>query len=438
MKRYIKILFLAALLPFLVAGTYYEPLIGQTMTTPPGMSTVAESEAYTDAEIAALSGTYAELGEDANFGQCTCEDGATIGGTQSIITFDPHGESISNEDDDIILFQSADGTADQSIQFNLDPADAVNPVISSETSDTIFIQDRLKIGPRNFDGTEDETSFALSSLFVPSTETPSDKIITAINSTTILGGSSFLANSESKGIVIGTNSVTTFAGLGPGPAGSALIDLTGAEIFGGDGWAANSTGFGDDEAKLFCKDATGAIIQSAADTVDISGNALTLKLLASESASDGSETVLSVEEPTLGATNYQVVLEGHGSGAGIWLDSITGARISSPVANVIKQTGGRITDTVRIIDTASPYTVLATSYKIFCDTDDTAADGGDIEIDLPAGIDGTEYVIYNVGAGNVTIDPNGTETIDGGAAGVAKVLGSGVLTITYETTEGWW
>ena len=44
-----------------------------------------------------------------------------------------------------------------------------------------------------------------------------------------------------------------------------------------------------------------------------------------------SDTVLKVLEPTMGATNYQVVLEGVGSGAGLWLGGTGGCRVKAQV-----------------------------------------------------------------------------------------------------------
>jgi len=96
-----------------------------------------------------------------------------------------------------------------------------------------------------------------------------------------------------------------------------------------------------------------------------------------------------------------------------------------------------ITDnTTRIIDTASPYTILATDNVVFCDTD-----GGAIEVDLPAGTEGKHYKLINCGSGgnSLTVDPDGTEQVWGGGAGVALVLIDGeILDIHYNATEGWW
>ena len=87
--------------------------------------------------------------------------------------------------------------------------------------------------------------------------------------------------------------------------------------------------------------------------------------------------------------------------------------------------------TTRIINTDSPYTILSTDHVIFCDTD-----GGVITVLLPVGIDGREYKIINCGSNDVTLTPNGAELLNG--ANSSMTFGTGVIVVTYETTEGWW
>ena len=79
------------------------------------------------------------------------------------------------------------------------------------------------------------------------------------------------------------------------------------------------------------------------------------------------------------------------------------------------------------------YSVLATDYNIFCDTD-----GGAFTITLPAGADGRKLRITNVGSsGNaLTVDGDGVETVYGDAT---QTLYDGeVLDMVYDTTEGWY
>lgn len=99
----------------------------------------------------------------------------------------------------------------------------------------------------------------------------------------------------------------------------------------------------------------------------------------------------------------------------------------------LKTNGGRILNTTRV--TSGPYAVLASDHAIFGDTD-----GGAFEVDLPAGVAGTEYVIINAGTSglDLTVDPNGADEIAKGGAGVAVVLTDGEsLRIIFETTEHW-
>ncbi len=115
---------------------------------------------------------------------------------------------------------------------------------------------------------------------------------------------------------------------------------------------------------------------------------------------------------------------------------VRGSDGSVDVNGLFTSAAGRVVNTKRIDSGDSPYTVLATDHIIICDTD-----GGAIEVDLTAGVAGKEYRITNVGtSGNdVTVDPNGTEEIFNGGAGVAFDLhDSEGITINYDTTEGWW
>jgi hypothetical protein len=97
---------------------------------------------------------------------------------------------------------------------------------------------------------------------------------------------------------------------------------------------------------------------------------------------------------------------------------------------------GATVTTTRITNGDSPYNILSTDRVIYCDTD-----GGAITANLPAGSEGKNYKIINVGSsGNdVTVDPNGSEQLFGGGAGVSFSLGDAeIINIHYNSTEGWW
>lgn len=131
----------------------------------------------------------------------------------------------------------------------------------------------------------------------------------------------------------------------------------------------------------------------------------------------------------------------HGSILGLLDDDHTqylllAGRGGQSIADTITTQAGRVMNTTRLTNGDSPYTVLATDHIIICDTD-----GGAITVNLPAGVEGREYRISNVGSsGNdVTVDPNGTEEIFAKGAGIAFVMvDTEGITVNYNATEGWW
>ena len=95
-------------------------------------------------------------------------------------------------------------------------------------------------------------------------------------------------------------------------------------------------------------------------------------------------------------------------------------------AGAIKVT--RLTGTTSVTVTAGKLNIF------FCDTD-----GGAFTVNLPAGTDADYVRIINCGSsGNdVTVAPNGAELLTG--ANASRTLSdSGVIILTYQTTEGWW
>lgn len=97
---------------------------------------------------------------------------------------------------------------------------------------------------------------------------------------------------------------------------------------------------------------------------------------------------------------------------------------------------GKIRRSVRITSADSPYQALFTDHVIFADTD-----GGVIEVDLPAGVNGREFVVINVGssANDVNVDPYNTEQVRAGGAGVAYAITDGNKeTFHFDSTENWW
>lgn len=98
--------------------------------------------------------------------------------------------------------------------------------------------------------------------------------------------------------------------------------------------------------------------------------------------------------------------------------------------NVFRTDGGRVQKITRVTST---YTLLATDHIIFANTD-----AGDVTINYPAGLQGTEYKVVNTGtSGNqVFCTPNGTENLLG--ANSAFILDDKEsLIVNYESTDGW-
>ena len=149
-------------------------------------------------------------------------------------------------------------------------------------------------------------------------------------------------------------------------------------------------------------------------------------------SSIGTLYAIDLKEQTAGSTNWQIFSRGGNSafGGNTSFGKITAPTATLDVAGSIKSSEGRIVGTTRV--TSTPYTILSTDHNIFIDTD-----AADITANLPVGVDGTYHRITNAGTtgNNVIVVPNGAELLDG--ANASKSFGRGVITLTYETTEGW-
>ncbi len=110
------------------------------------------------------------------------------------------------------------------------------------------------------------------------------------------------------------------------------------------------------------------------------------------------------------------------------------------LASGASQTGFGRTGTVNWDTTVKTSTFTAVNGKgYFCNTS-----GGAFEVDLPAGSAGAIVSIqdYNntFDSNNLTIDPNGSEKINGGSAGETLVLsteGQGLTLVYVDSTVGW-
>lgn len=106
--------------------------------------------------------------------------------------------------------------------------------------------------------------------------------------------------------------------------------------------------------------------------------------------------------------------------------------------NILKITGtiqsqGRIKGDVVVTPVMSPYEISITDETIFANTT-----GGDIVLNLPAGLDGDALRIMNIGvSGNdVTINPNGAELLYS-VNGSESLYDLEHLDLQYEITLGW-
>ena len=104
------------------------------------------------------------------------------------------------------------------------------------------------------------------------------------------------------------------------------------------------------------------------------------------------------------------------------------------VAGTVKNTGGRITKRTSV--TSSPYNILVSDNHISVTTTSVA-----ITLNLPAIVDGTVYHIKdqdeNAFGNNITITPDGSDTIENAASLVISANGTCITIIGNSTTNNW-
>jgi hypothetical protein len=103
-------------------------------------------------------------------------------------------------------------------------------------------------------------------------------------------------------------------------------------------------------------------------------------------------------------------------------------------ADTVKTSAGRIINRTSV--TSSPYTVLASDEHISVTTASTA-----ITLNLPAIIDGTIYHIKdqdeNSGGKNITVSPDGSDTVENAASLTINTNGASVTLVGNSTTSNW-
>lgn len=121
-------------------------------------------------------------------------------------------------------------------------------------------------------------------------------------------------------------------------------------------------------------------------------------------------------------TGANLRIESSSAGVNLWESDTTNNKIIS--------NGGRVD---KITRKTAAYTLTASDHIVFVNTDSAA-----VTITLPAGIEGTHYIIKNTGSsGNaVTINPNGSETIVGATS--FTLLDGEDLDIHFNATDYWY
>lgn len=333
--------------------------------------------------------------------------GVTAGGALSRITFSPNLEYIDNAADGFILFQGAGGSNDASFTMDLDDA---FPSIYTNTN-TLKIADALMIITDTI--TDPSTSIGIGMSQYFDADTTSSGVLYGTLSSNYLGGSNYGAGTIAIGAQY-VNAVNNATGSG----GSSNLTAIGLTVIGAKGAGANI---------LTVDDIKGAQIYSAQANSVVGGDANTLILFESDVAVTGTQTVLEIEEPTQGATDYQVVLGGTGAGNGIWFGGTSGQRISAPNTNSIQHGGGLVRAIQTVTD--SDLTLDGDEYTVLCEGA-TAT----VTITLPASpVTGQIFNIKSIDSTNtVTVAGNGNN-IDGSAS--QTLITDESITIQYDGTE---
>jgi hypothetical protein len=158
---------------------------------------------------------------------------------------------------------------------------------------------------------------------------------------------------------------------------------------------------------------------------------------------DGSDFIIDTDEHSLtvtssGASGQSSIVSGlvvnDGSGGAAQDDfrvettSVSNAFVVDASADTVNTNTGRIMKTSRYTTTQ---TLSAQDHIVFCDT------SADWTLTLPAGVEGTEYHITNCGVGGftLTIDADGTETINGDLT--QEIEDEESIHIIYNVTEKW-
>lgn len=126
---------------------------------------------------------------------------------------------------------------------------------------------------------------------------------------------------------------------------------------------------------------------------------------------------MAYNSPLASTTSYGVVKVG------------TGINVTNGVISVTPN--GQI-NTVRVTDAQSPYSVTTDDYYI-----GVAGQGGGVTINLPAGQDGRVLIVKSEAGqpSNITINPNGAETIENTTSYSVLAATDGSVTLVFRGTN---
>jgi len=166
---------------------------------------------------------------------------------------------------------------------------------------------------------------------------PSTGTYDGIGGFNVVGGYNYSDGAKVNALAFGNVALTeAYRGLGVG--GNESLNVVGLNVYGADGisyWASGIDGI------FTMRDVYGIDLISARGQSRIYGNIYNTMLRASTTteAVDGNETILTLEKPTKGVNNWQMILEGTGVGTGIWFGGREGERIYNNGSDIIMPGG---------------------------------------------------------------------------------------------------
>jgi len=212
-----------------------------------------------------------------------------------------------------------------------------NVALTNQTNNFYAGAGQMKIGNfQNKYNPFDTRGRALDVNSYHSPKSPSTGLYEGIGGFNVIGGGNYSDGSKVNALAFGNVALSTgYQGLGPG--GNESLDVYGLNIYGSNGlshWASGVDGI------FTLRDVIGMDLISAKGQVRVFGNIYNtiLRTSTTTEAVDGDETILTLEKPTKGVNNWQMILEGTGAGTGIWFGGTGGERIYNDGTNLVFNT----------------------------------------------------------------------------------------------------